>query len=166
MASRPNVSFIVGDLREMILRDESMDVVVCISTLEHIGLDNTLLYTDQRRFRENSPQDFGVVLREFRRILRPGGRLLLTVPFGVAARLRWLQQFDHRGVGEIMRAFGGDVLDESYFKYEPTGWTRSSAAACVACEYFDVHAKATWDPDVAAAARAVACLELMKPGRP
>lgn len=165
VGARANVSYIVGDLREAVLRDETVDVVVCISTLEHIGLDNTLLYTHQRRFREKSPGDYRTVLREFHRILRRGGRLLVTVPFGVAATLRWLQQFDRRGVGEIIEAFGGDVADESYFKYEPTGWVRSSADACAGCEYFDVHAKVTWDPDVAAAARAVACLELVKPAR-
>jgi hypothetical protein len=164
MDTRRNVSYITGDLRETILRDGVIDVVVCISTLEHIGLDNTFLYTPDRRYRENRPEDYKRALRELRRILTSHGRLLVTVPFGRAANLGWLQQFDQRGIEEIIGEFGGQVLDVSYFKYEPTGWVRSTAAGCAGCKYFDIHARGQCDPDYAAAARAVACIELLKRG--
>jgi SAM-dependent methyltransferase len=163
MASDRHVSYISGDLRDMILRDDIVDLVVCISTLEHIGLDNTRLYTGDVRYREHRPDDYRRALREFRRVLRPGGRLMVTVPFGKATVLGWLQQFDRGGVEEIVRGFDGTVRDISYFKYEPTGWRRASAAACAECEYFDVHAGRPCDTDYAAAARAVACLDLEKP---
>jgi SAM-dependent methyltransferase len=157
------VAYVAGDLRAMSLRDGAVDLVVCISTLEHIGLDSTRLYTQDPRFREDRPGDFRVALREFRRVLRPGGRLMATVPFGRAAHLGWLQQFDRAGVEAIVEAFGGQTLDVSYFKYEPDGWRRAAPDECVACEYFDIHARAACDPDHAAAARAVACLDLVRP---
>lgn len=161
--NRAGISYITGDLRNIVLRDEDIDVVVCISTLEHIGLDNTFLYSRNPRYRENRPSDFNLVLREFRRVLRPGGTLLVTVPCGKAMDLGWLQQFDREGIEAIIRAFAGTVVDVSYFKYEPGGWVRSTAADCASCEYFDIHAKGRCDPDFAAAARAVACIEMVKP---
>jgi len=50
-----------GDLRALPLHDGVMDVILCNSTLEHIG-------------------EMEIVLREFSRVLRPGGYLLITVP--------------------------------------------------------------------------------------
>jgi hypothetical protein len=160
MERRPNISYISGDLREMILRDQIIDVAVCISTLEHIGLDNTILYTQDKRYQENRPLDYTAALAEFRRILKPRGRLLITVPFGKPLQLQWLQQFDQQGIEKIISEFGGKVLALSYFKYDPSGWVRSTAIECGACEYFDIHAKGNCDSDYAAAARAVACLDL------
>ena len=163
-APDPRVRYVSGDLRAMALRDAAVDLVVCISTLEHIGLDATRLYTRDLQFREDRPADFRLALREFRRVLRPGGRLMVTVPFGRAAHLGWLQQFDAAGVDAIVRAFDGELLDASFFKYEPDGWRRAAADACAACEYFDIHATPGGAPDSAAAARAVACLDLRRPG--
>jgi SAM-dependent methyltransferase len=160
IGARARVSYVTGDLRRMMLRDGVVDVVVCISTLEHIGLDNTMLYTADPRFRENRSQDYAVALREFRRILKPGGTLLLTVPYGRAVNLGWMQVFDERGIQDVMAAFGGEVATVAHFQFGPAGWFRSTAQACGNAEYFDVHASKAFDPDFAAAARAVACLEL------
>jgi SAM-dependent methyltransferase len=159
---RANVSYITGDLRNTVLRDAVVDVVVCVSTLEHVGLDNTRFYTSDVRYREQNPSDYARALREFRRILTPDGRLLITVPFGRAMRLGWLQQFDAAGVQAIVDEFGGRVVETSYFKYEVTGWVRSTVKDCKDCEYFDIHSQPDVDPGGAAAARAVACLELLK----
>ena len=54
-ANRPNVTYLTGDLRNLEVPQESMDLVVCISTLEHIGLDNTMLYSTKRRFQGRLP---------------------------------------------------------------------------------------------------------------
>jgi len=160
--ARPNVSYLFGDLRDLILRDDLFGTIVCISTLEHIGLDNTRLYTADERFREASAGDYRRALNELRRVLAPGGRLLLTVPFGRAESLGWMQQFDAAGVASIVKAFGAQPVAVTYFRYVDDGWLRSDAAACADAGYFDVHTAAAPAPDGAAAARAVACLEFRK----
>jgi SAM-dependent methyltransferase len=60
-ATVENVEFVVGDVRRLPLDDDAFDVVVCFETIEHI-------------------QDGDVALREFRRVLRPDGLLLLSSP--------------------------------------------------------------------------------------
>ncbi len=106
MEKRANVSYLYDDLRDILIRDNVFETIVCISTLEHVGLDNTMIYTKNSNFKESSPHDYRQVMSELRRVLKPGGRLLLTVPFGRYQDLGWLQQFDIRGIEDIIKAFG------------------------------------------------------------
>ncbi len=158
--ARANVSYIYGDLRDTILKDQLFEEIVCISTLEHIGLDNTLVYTRDPRFRESRPLDYRGVLREFRRLLVPGGRLFLTVPFGRYENHGWLQQFDQARLLDILDCFGGDLKDQTFYRYTAEGWILSNGAECADCEYFDFYARPSFDRDYATAARAVACILL------
>jgi len=86
---------------------EAFDVVVCISTLDHVGL---AAYG-------NLPEENAVerVIAEIRRVLRPQGRLLATFPVGRA------QITSHPGGGQ--RVFGLDEV-ERYF----AGWRRRVSA--------------------------------------
>jgi SAM-dependent methyltransferase len=160
---RANVSYLYGDLRDIVLRDACMDAVVCISTLEHIGMDNTMLYTRDSGFNECNLTDYLKAVSEFRRVLAPGGLALITVPFGKRENHGWQQQFDRRGVDDIVGAFGGGLEEARYYRYLPAGWVLASATECADCEYFNVHARTGFDADNAAAARAVACLRLRRP---
>lgn len=158
-----SISYLYGDLRSTIVRDNSIDVIACISTLEHIGMDNTVHYTADPKYRERSIDSYREALVEFRRILKPGGTLLVTVPFGKRQQHGWAQQFDIEGIGDIVAAFDGKLVEQRFYRYLPDGWVLSDAVACAQCEYFDVHATPEFDSDYAAAARAVACLEMLRP---
>jgi SAM-dependent methyltransferase len=160
--SRANVSYLYGDLRDTILRDGCMDAAACISTLEHVGMDNTMLYTADRTFQECRLTDYLQAVAELRRVLRPGGVALITVPFGKRENHGWTQQFDRRGVQELVRAFGGEVAEWRCYRYLPDGWVTATPDECSGCEYFNIHATPEFGPDWAAAARAVACLRLVR----
>lgn len=157
-----NVSYIYGDLRQTILKDEVFEEIVCISTLEHIGLDNTLIYTPDGRYKESQPFDYRDALCEFRRLLTPGGQMLVTIPYGRYQNCGWLQQFDRELLDDAIRAFDGTLLDQAFYRYTPGGWVLADAVDCVDCEYYDIHAQPNHDPDYAAAARAVACIQLIR----
>jgi SAM-dependent methyltransferase len=161
--ARDNVSYVYGDLRETVLRDNCFDVVTCVSTLEHVGMDNTLLYIKQERFHECDLDAHLAAVKEIRRVLKPGGIALITVPFGKAENHGWLQQFDLAGVERIIDAFDGRVDRRQFYRYLPAGWIRADAGECAASEYFNVHTQQHANADNAAAARAVACLRLSKP---
>ena len=162
MAKRQNVSYMFGDLRDTIFRDGIFDLIVSISTMEHIGMDNTKLYTQDDQLNESQPDDYLRVMDEFHRILKPGGRFLMTVPFGKAQDIGWLYQFDSKRLRQAITTFGPDLESATFYKYCHDGWDLADEYACADCEYYDVHSASAPAPDLAAAARAVACLEFVK----
>lgn len=155
------VSYVFGDLRHTVIRDEVFDEVVCISTLEHVGLDNSRHYTTSAEYRQSNPQDFLLAVREMRRVLVPGGRLFLTVPYGRARQLGWLQVFDRDRIQQVLDAFGGGVRQEAYYRYD-RGWHHAAPDDCRESQYNDFHAGYPYAANSAASAGAVACLELVK----
>jgi SAM-dependent methyltransferase len=162
MTKRSNISYMFGDLRETLFRDGAFDLIVSISTLEHVGMDNARLYTQDKHYKESRADDYLKVIKEFHRILKPGGRFLLTVPFGKAQNLGWLHQFDSQRLQKAISAFGSPCTGLTFFKYSYEGWERSNEQACMDCEYFDVHSVSEPAADRAAAARAIACMEFVK----
>jgi SAM-dependent methyltransferase len=159
---RPGVRFVYGDLRTLAFADESFAAVVCISTLEHVGMAQSFAYSAANPFPDARPDDALIGLGELRRVLQPGGRLLLTVPFGRREDHGWLQQFDSAGIARLIEAFGGAVRTETYYRYRADGWQVATAADCADASYFNIHATPAIEPDGAAAARAVCCLELIR----
>jgi SAM-dependent methyltransferase len=154
------VSYVFDDLRKLPYREALFDWVVCLSTLEHVGMDNTLLYTGDHAKREAQSLDYLVALRELKRVLKPGGTVYISVPFGKAADLGWYQVFDQRMIESVVGAFQPASFTVDYFLYHPDGWRTSSAQEAAGATVFDIHHAKGYDPDFAAAARAVCCLEL------
>jgi len=87
------------------IRDNTYDAVVSISTLEHIGMDNSR-YTSNDRYREKIADAFVVAVGELRRVLKFGGHLFITVPYGKYQNVGWLQQFNSELIDQLKSAFG------------------------------------------------------------
>jgi SAM-dependent methyltransferase len=164
------VSYVFGDLRDLDFRDERFDSVACISTIEHIGMDNTMYAEDLEIARRSDPGEFVLAVKELRRVLKTGGSLFISFPFGRYENHGWFQQFDAPLVDTLIAAFAPSRTQETIFQYHPDGWQRSSREASKDCEFFDVHTSKYADPnstieypsDYPAGERAVACLELLK----
>jgi len=156
------VSYVYEDLRESCYRDEFFDWVVSLSTIEHIGLDNTMLYTGDESKRENDNDAYLAAVREFRRMLKPGGKLFLSMPFGVHRNHGWFQIFDAQMVDRIIEAFSPAGYQEFHFRYQSEGWVVSDRKHSADATYFDIHTQKHYDADFAAASRAIVCLELTK----
>ena len=166
------VSYFYDDLRNMPIRDDYYDTIVCLSTLEHIGCDNSFYKKDDTAG-EQRPDDFVIALQSLRRILKPGGSLLLSVPFGVHRHFGCFQQFDQDLLCRALEAFGKAAqVSQTFYRYDANGWQIARCEDCAACEYVgwiaDVWRHRRWptpipvEPDRAAAARAVACVSLTK----
>ena len=166
------ISYLFGDLRDIPIRDGYYDTIACISTLEHVGFDNTY-FSESQVHKEHRTEDFLLAMRELGRVLKSGGSLLLTVPFGAHHCYETFQQFDRKILHQAVEAFGkASEVEETFFRYTPSGWEEAIAEECADCEYAEWAAKAweqkEWpeslpvEADRAAAARAVACVRLIK----
>lgn len=145
------ISYLFGDLRDIPIRDGYYDTITCISVAEHVGMDNRAYYTERDEYRENKPNEFEIMLRELRRVLRPGGVMFLTVPFGTYENLGWQQQFDIRLLERAIAAFGDHQKVESVFFRYNDGWQIATAEECVDDRYATEERRAT----------AVACLRIV-----
>jgi SAM-dependent methyltransferase len=155
------VSYVYADLRALPFRDDWFDDVVSISTLEHVGMDVARWGADSARA-PDPRAELDQALSELRRVARPGGRLLVTVPYGVKQDMGWLRQFDREEVELLIASLSPSAHEVTVFAYDRGGWRRSSMEAARDARY-QVDNRPAGDPeaeDLAAAARAVACLEL------
>lgn len=155
------INYIYGDLRQTYFRDSYFDFVVCISTLEHIGLNNQRFHAGQ--LNETAPCGSHLQgVQEFRRVLKPGGRCYITVPFGKRFRGRWHQVFDGDMIDDLLAAFAPASHTETYFRHLPdAGWQISARNAASNAIYFDFEVDKPF-PGCPAAAEAIVCLELIK----
>jgi hypothetical protein len=155
------ISYVYGDLRNTFFKDETFDAVICISTIEHVGLDNTMLYTADRNRNERDDEGFIAAAREFRRILNRGGTCYISFPFGKRQNLGWYQVFDASMVEQLLKAFQPTSYEIEYFGYSANGWQRAKAEELSNAVVFDVHSGQGLGEDGAASSRAIACLRLV-----
>lgn len=157
------VSYLLTDTRDTPYKDEVFDIITCISTLEHIGMDNNYLYGDDPKNIEKDSGSYRNALREMVRILNRGGLLLVTVPFGKYEDHAYFQQFDRAMVQEITSRYNADV---TYYRYLDTGWQLEPHVETLdATPYYDVHkmrAPGAGANMRQAAAGAVACISIRK----
>lgn len=158
----PSPSYVYEDLRAMCFQAEFMDAVCCLSTLEHVGMDNTKLYTPDETKNENSLADYLQVIAECRRVLKPGGTLYLSVPFGRHKDHGWFQVFDSAMVNNIIDVFKPSSSAKTFFRYENDQWNFSAEEQCQDGYCFDIHENKIYEEDYLAFARCVVCLELTR----
>jgi SAM-dependent methyltransferase len=156
------VSYLWADVRELPLRDAAYDYVVSLSTLEHVGMETSRYGREAER--GSSPDaELRRAVEELRRVLRPGGVLLASVPFGVREDFGWMRQLDREGVNVILAAFGPAAeTSVDLFAYEPKGWKRATLASAASARYRS-RDRELFARDGARAARAVACIALRAP---
>jgi SAM-dependent methyltransferase len=158
---RDGISYTFQDLRHTCFRDAFFDQVVSLSTLEHVGLDNARFYTNGAPV-ERDPTGYVTAVREMARILRPGGRLYLSLPYGRHADLGWLQVFDSGMVDRVTEAFRPSGVLEQVFRYTPAGWRLSDRRDSAGATYVDLHTTPGWRRGQPVAAESVVCLALTK----
>lgn len=161
LASERGALYAGCDLRELPFADSLYDAVVSVSTLEHIGMDNRPYGIVAPRA-EDPSAEMRLAVGELRRVLRPGGALYATVPFGIPEDHGWFRQFCPEDVEELVSAFGGAVAtDVRVYAYHREGWQASGLESASRARYRNRESEGMFAEDRAAAARAVACVRLV-----
>lgn len=168
---RRGISYLYSDLRDIPIRTGFYSGIVCVSTLEHVGFDNTMYAARPGATAPASGSYLDAVL-ELRRVLAPGGSLYVTVPFGCRQDFGSFRVFDSDRLQRVIAAFDPSSVESEFFRYSPQGWSRADEDECRDSRYVEWVGNSAGqlpsgtlpvEDDHAAAARAVACLRLVKP---
>jgi SAM-dependent methyltransferase len=84
----PGMTTVRADVRRLPFGARSFDAVFCVSTLEHVGGDNTRYELTA----EQDPEAPLEALRELRRVTARGGKIFVTVPVGSTTEEWFLRQ--------------------------------------------------------------------------
>jgi SAM-dependent methyltransferase len=123
----PNLTFLKGDFLANGLADASFDAVVALSAVEHAGLNvygSSVYESGDRR-----------VVHEFLRVLKPGGRLLLTLPCGRPCVTADQRVYSAEETAELVAGFTVETR-EFYVKapdgtfWRPCSAEETAAAGC------------------------------------
>jgi len=156
------ISYVYGDLRDLVFRHGLFDYVVSISTLEHVGLDNQRFHSLALDQKKQETDSYLLAVRELSRVLRPGGLCFISLPYGKRVVHDWMQLFDQEMIESVIHEFRPRCSRVTYFRYlGDDGWKLSDAKAAADARYFDFEKDAPWKGHPAAA-EAVVCLELKK----
>jgi glycosyltransferase involved in cell wall biosynthesis/SAM-dependent methyltransferase len=152
-----HISYVYADLRDLPYRDGHFTTVVSLSTLEHVGMDNTMYGVDEPRA-DDPEREVDRAVAELVRVLAPGGLFLVTVPYGRREDHGWLRQFNQEDVERLIAAVPAREASCHVYKYSREGWQLSDLAGAVDARYRDFLHDPRPVSDLAAAARAVACI--------
>jgi SAM-dependent methyltransferase len=139
-----------ADVRALPFPEHSFDQILLVSTLEHVGADNTMYGLGGESDEAARP----AALRELRRVLRRDGSLLVTVPLGEPGDYGWFRQEDERGWMRLYARAGFFVEEKESYELTPEGWRAAPLFRAEGVHY----------GDRGPAASAVLCAAL-RPGR-
>ena len=114
---------VVADVRELPFADESFDQILLVSTLEHVGADNSVYGLEA----EADAGSRHAALRELGRVLRRGGSLLATVPLGEPGDHGWFRQEDESGWATLFAEAGFFVEEIEAYELTSEGWRAAPA---------------------------------------
>ncbi len=160
---KKRISYVFGDLRSMYFKDACFEEIVSQSTIEHIDMDNSIYGYSEENCLEKKSYDYLKAVSEMIRILKPGGKLLITFPFGKYEYHGFFQQFDTEMYQKVFDLFEGmGDVDTDYFKYEKSGWRFAKQEELSEVMSYNPHTGKGKGDDGAAHCRSIACIEFVK----
>jgi SAM-dependent methyltransferase len=115
---------VVADVRELPFQDEWFAQILLVSTLEHVGADNTVYGVWGAESDAGSRQ---AALGELGRVLRRDGSLLVTVPLGEPGDHGWFRQEDESGWTTLFAGAGFFVEELEVYELTGEGWRAAPA---------------------------------------
>lgn len=113
-----DLELVRADVRDLPFERGSFDIALCLGTLQHVGCDNRPYGLPVERDLNGAL----VALRELRRVLRGGGRLLVSVPCGEQQDLGVFVQRPPDTWLELFAAAGYAVFEFELYELTTQGW--------------------------------------------
>jgi SAM-dependent methyltransferase len=161
-----NVRYEFADMRRLPYRDEWFDAVLCLSTMEHVGMDNTVYGAAAAAVARSSDPDAetATAMAELRRVTKPGGILLISVPFGKRANRGWFRILDLEDVTRLASVPGWRRQSLRVFRSTKDGWRECDPATAQDAGYNEPTTESSRKtaPAWVAGAEAVALVELAR----
>jgi SAM-dependent methyltransferase len=115
------IRIVTTDIRNAAFADNCFDLVTCVSTLEHIGVKG------RYGVKKADPDGDFSAMAEIRRILKPGGIALITMPFGKHDVLPVNKCYNSTISRRLFSGF--QILKSQYFMFSSSsGWIEVSEA--------------------------------------
>lgn len=132
----PGLKFLRGDLMKLPLHGGSFDLIINCSTVEHVGLAGRYAVTEPR------PDGDLEAMARLRTLLKPSGRMLLTIPVGRDAVFDPLCRV--YGERRLPRLLDGYFVEKEHYwvKDAENRWMQSDKGAALSFEAF----AGSWDP--------------------
>jgi O-antigen chain-terminating methyltransferase len=127
-----------ADVRRLPYRDGSFDLVICVSTIEHIGRDNTRYQAPGGLEKDGDL----TALDEMKRVIAGVGSILITVPFGRLEYDDWYKQYDLDAWTSLVRQAGLVVREQAVYAYSQAGWSPAQADSLPSSGYGELGAPA------------------------
>jgi len=126
------ISYIYEDLTKKKFNKNTFDIITCISTLEHVGFDNSIYSNRRKKISKNKNKlNYLKVIDNFQFILKTGGVLLLTMPYGAPKEYKNLQVFDEKKINNIIKKFKPQKSFIKYANFNQGIWKECSSAECL-----------------------------------
>lgn len=93
----PNFKFVKGDFLKIPLKANFFDLVISLSTIEHIGLG----FYGEKKDKDGDKK----AIQKVHKILKKGGVLLLTAPFGKPIDSSWYRVYNLKRIRNLLRGF-------------------------------------------------------------
>lgn len=113
----PNLFFIQGDLRKLSLPIYHFDAATIVSTIEHTGMGAYGELIDKNGDKQ--------MIQKIRKLLKPKGQIILTVPFGKKERSNSERIYDNKSLKKLLKGFKITNI-EFYQGYNRDYWIPST----------------------------------------
>lgn len=126
------INYLYEDICQNSLKEKSFDNISCISTLEHIGFDNSHYnYTNNstKKIKFNKLR-YLIALKNIKKLLKSKSNLFISIPFGKKKIYKNLQQFDSYDLIKIFNIFKNFKKKVIFYRYVKGKWTVSKEGEC------------------------------------
>ena len=118
------------DGRVMAFHQQTIDLVICISTIEHIGIPSKL-YNIKKIDTEGDKK----LMSEINRVLKQDGRLILTLPYGNRFGTSEYRIYNRSSLDDLISNFS--VINNEFYLFNKGTWKKCKGQS-IADEYSQI----------------------------